>query len=286
LLSEQPKFVQNAFKDEITSFKNGLKEELQSNIDAKNILLESLQNAKAKGSDRLIYTIEKDIERNLPVYDTKIWQLQDQLNQNIPAAINKTGRTIYEELGKNASDILSNKGIKGISYNGGIDGEARVIFNPDDIDIVRKYYNQPELWQTLKGLKPNEGAELMAIENVLRSPQFPMNETDFKNYENLGLNYYQHIFQPNSVEIPGYGTVTFGRKNRGKDDITNFRMYPDLFELLQGSKKVNRTNYKNEIDREYDYLENPNNRLYQFLIEDIAEKGKRYKMMQNKETGK
>ena len=286
LLSQQPKFVQQAFKDEIASFKKGLKEELQSNIDAKNILLESLQNAKAKGSDRLIYTIEKDIERNLPVYDTKIWQLQDQLNQNIPAAMNKTGRAIYDELGDNASNILSNKGIKGISYNGGIDGEARVIFNPDDIEIVRKYYNQPELWDKLKGLRPNEGAELAAIENALRNPQFPMNEQDFNAYEDLGLRYYQNIFQPNTIEIPGYGVASFSRKNRGKDDITNFRMYPDLFELLTGAKPVNRTNYKNELDRQYDYLENPNNKIYQFLMEDIKDKGKRYKMMRNKETGK
>jgi hypothetical protein len=163
LLSQQPKFVQQAFKDEIASFKKGLEEELQSNIDAKNILLESLQNAKAKGSDRLIYTIEKDIERNLPVYDTKIWQLQDQLNQNVPAAMNKTGQTIYDELGENASKILSNKGIKGISYNGGIDGEARVIFNPDDIDIVRKYYNQPSLYELIKKQKPFYGGVSNAL---------------------------------------------------------------------------------------------------------------------------
>lgn len=195
---------------------------------------------------------------------------------------------IYDKLGtpQEATDLLNKHGIKGISYNGGIDGEARVIFNPDDIDIVRKYYNQPELWETLRGLNPNEGAELMAIENVLRNPQFPMNEQDFKNYENLGLNYYQHIFQPNTVYIPDYGTVTFSRKNKGKDDITNFKAYPDLFEMLKGSKKIDRTNYKNEIDREYDYLENPNNKLYQFLIEDIENKGKRYKMTKNKETGK
>ena len=37
---------------------------------------------------------------------------------------------------------LSDYGIKGISYNGGIDGEANVIFNPDDIDII-PYYDNP-----------------------------------------------------------------------------------------------------------------------------------------------
>ena len=38
-------------------------------------------------------------------------------------------------------------------------------------------------------------------------------------------------------------------------------MYPDVFELLTGAKPVNRTNYKNELDRQYDYLENPNNKI-------------------------
>lgn len=41
-----------------------------------------------------------------------------------------------------ASQDLSKHGIKGISYNGGIDGEANVIFNPDDIDII-PYYDNP-----------------------------------------------------------------------------------------------------------------------------------------------
>lgn len=299
--AEQPVKVQEMYRQ---AQKNKLAERLNEIQETKDFLYQELENAKKNGSDRLIYATEQMLNDELPTLNRWTDDITEQLkhidNNNyydnldyralLTNLLPENSRPAFGHLTNKESQTISEQlnkaGIKGISYNGGIDGEARVIFNPDDIDIVRKYYNQPELWQTLKGLKPNEGAELMAIENVLRSPQFPMNETDFKNYENLGLNYYQHIFQPNSVEIPGYGTVTFGRKNRGKDDITNFRMYPDLFELLQGSKKVNRTNYKNEIDREYDYLENPNNKLYQFLIEDIAEKGKRYKMMQNKKTGK
>jgi hypothetical protein len=58
----------------------------------------------------------------------------------------------------NATEIFNNAGIKGISYNGGIDGEARVIFNPDDIEIVRKYYNQPSLGEMLLKKSPNAGA--------------------------------------------------------------------------------------------------------------------------------
>lgn len=48
----------------------------------------------------------------------------------------------YLEDEKNFNKRLYDKGIKGISYNGGIDGEARVIFNPDDIDII-PYYDNP-----------------------------------------------------------------------------------------------------------------------------------------------
>jgi hypothetical protein len=63
----------------------------------------------------------------------------------------KEGRNLYGALSdmtgspQEASNLLNKYGIKGISYNGGMDGEARVIFNPDDIEIVRKYYNQPLL---------------------------------------------------------------------------------------------------------------------------------------------
>ena len=66
-------------------------------------------------------------------------------NDNV---INYDGRDTYfvlkQILGsdKAAAEYLQKRGIKGISYNGGIDGEANVIFNPDDIDII-PYYDNP-----------------------------------------------------------------------------------------------------------------------------------------------
>lgn len=279
--TEQPQAVQKGLRDiqnDILQSKgyNSI-DEINSKIDALNAEYETLSNKPVlpweSSPTSQVQAQISDLERLRDMYD-----------------FGGSSKNIYRQLnnyyGDKTNELLISKGIKGISYNGGIDGEARVIFNPEDIDIVKKYYNQPDLWKYLNGLKPNEGAELTAIENFLRNPQFPMTEKDFNNYEKLGLNYYQNILQPNSIEVPEYGTIRFNRKNKGKDDITNFKMYPDLFELLKGSKKINRTNYKNEIDREYDYLENPRNKLYQFLIEDIKDKGKRYKMMKNKETGK
>jgi hypothetical protein len=83
---------------------------------------------------------------------------------------NYTGKDLYQYLtnklgsAKAATEYLQQRGIKGISYNGGIDGEARVIFNPDDIIIGRKYYNQPNLYQQLTG-KQNIGALVDALLN-------------------------------------------------------------------------------------------------------------------------
>ena len=81
-----------------------------------------------------------------------------------------TGKDLYGYLEsvlgsrKAATEYLQQRGIKGISYNGGIDGEARVIFNPEDIVIGRKYYNQPNLYEQLTG-KQNTGALVDALFN-------------------------------------------------------------------------------------------------------------------------
>ena len=69
----------------------------------------------------------------------------------------REGKNIYDAISEmtgspqEASKLLDKYGIKGISYFGDIDKEASVIFNPDAIEIIRKYYNQPELWDKLKG---------------------------------------------------------------------------------------------------------------------------------------
>lgn len=83
-----------------------------------------------------------------------------------------TGKHLYGYLEnilgsrKAANEYLQQRGIKGISYNGGIDGEARVIFNPDDIEIIRKYYNQPGLFEQLTGAS-NSGAAVDSLYNKI-----------------------------------------------------------------------------------------------------------------------
>lgn len=105
-----------------------------------------------------------------------------------------------------------------------------------------------------------------------------------KNQEKIaddGNNFYQTYLQKTPANIKGYGEVTFSKHNKGKDKTADFLEYPFLRKNLEGSYKFNTTNYKNEPDRVYDYLTN-NKSLYDYVIENIANKGKKYKMMHKK----
>lgn len=132
---EQPKAVQenlkNIFNNEynfknINNLQNDLKEITQRIEQAKNQNNKKLVNFLIYKKDLLLEEINK------------LNHLNNEINNS---------RYIYNILSETkpqeeVSQILSNNGIKGISYNGGIDGEARVIFNPDDIDII-PYYDNP-----------------------------------------------------------------------------------------------------------------------------------------------
>ena len=114
-----------------------------------------------------------------------------------------------------------------------------------------------------------------------------MTKEELKNYGELGEKYYQNHLQKNPINIENYGTVHFGRHNKGKDKIINYEQYPFLRKNLKNAKKEDfSTNYKNENDRIYDYFSNEHKgNLYHYLIENIENKGLRYKMMKNKTKG-
>ena len=144
-----------------------------------------------------------------------------------------------------------------------------------------------------KGLK-NIGGYLPYINDIwqgrdllFHKPFDQMTKNEFRQYGNLGEKYYQEHLQNNPVEIKNYGEIRFGAKNKGKDKTRNYEQYPFLRKNLENANKENfSTNYKNEADREYDYFSNIyNGDLFHYLIENIKDVGKRYKMMKNKSKG-
>lgn len=270
--AEQPQAVQRALKDiqnEILQSKgyNSL-DEINTKLNVLNSEYEKLVNKPISpwesSPTTQIQAQISDLERIRNMYD-----------------LGGSLRNIYDQLkktyGNKTSELLNNKGIKGISYNGGIDGEANVIFDPNDIDIVRKYYNQPQAMEYFKSINPNLGAETEAINNGFVDKKY------WKQYAKDNMI-------GKSVDVPDYTTVNFTNKNLGKDYIHNLPEYPTLFDQLAGSKYAFSTNYKNEPDRLYDHLVNTNNnRLFDYLIEVIhGTDGKihhNYKMMKNLKKG-
>lgn len=115
---------------------------------------------------------------------------------------------------------------------------------------------------------------------LFHKPFRMMSKEEFKNYGNMGKNFYKNFLQKNPLNIKDYGKIQFGRHNRGKDKTFDMEQYPFLRYRINNATKINRTNTKNELDREYDIFENKHNgNLYNYIIEDIKDKGKRYKMM-------
>lgn len=130
--------------------------------------------------------------------------------------------------------------------------------------------------------------DIWAGKNLLFHKPFQnMTKEEFKDYGNMGKDYYKNYLQNNPINVKGYGLIKFGRKNRGKDKTINYEQYPFLRKNIENATREDfTTNYKNEFDRTYDYFSNTyKGDLYHYLIENIENRGLKYKMMKNKTKG-
>lgn len=97
--------------------------------------------------EQLSYNEQPELVRN--VFDEISKQFGIQTQGTIQVGINQmdvTGKYVYNQLAdklgnqKKASAWLNEKGIKGITYFGKTDGRSFVIFNPDDVKVIQKFY--------------------------------------------------------------------------------------------------------------------------------------------------
>lgn len=172
-LDKQPKIVQDAFNQIRQEYLN--LEPLEDNKTLLNYFGDKLGNANDFYEKQATEAAIKVL--NGGKLSANEWQYLNNLNYedlhkldayftNGEDILKRLQNHFYDKNNKEqlAQKILYDKGIKGISYNGGIDGEARVIFNPDDIVIGRKYYNQPTL-KDIYNKFINSGAIAGAITN-------------------------------------------------------------------------------------------------------------------------
>lgn len=302
IFAEQPKAVQKAIKEiikenpDLSDFINTkTKEELfditekATGKNGKKIMKEIFDAELSGDENKIIAAWDKwnNFEAQNNTYDSFdpniIYGYLDNYKGNNLDDVDRiftkkySNTNIYNliEDERNFNKALSDKGIKGISYNGGIDGEAAVIFNPDDIDIVRKFYNQEQAIDHLNKMKPNTGAVADAFNDMISKAE----KKQWKQYAKNNLI-------GNSVDVPNYTTVNFTNKNFGEDYVYNMPEYKNLLDNLKNSQYQFSTNYKNEADRLYDHLtKEDKDRLFDYLIEVIQEPNgnihHNYKMMKN-----
>lgn len=93
-----------------------------------------------------------DYKKALTALDYEYADIENRID-NPDFYENKTGYQIYDIIeqimgsNREASLFLSENGIKGITYEGQQDGRAFVIFNPDDVEVIQKFYQEQSVEQ-------------------------------------------------------------------------------------------------------------------------------------------
>lgn len=270
---KQSKIVQKGLKN---IQDKRLKEEGYNSIDEVNARLDALNTEYENAVNRRLAPWEPNPVSKIQAEISNMERLKTLYSGGgYPSNIYNGLTNIYGA--QRANDILRKQGIKGISYNGGIDGESRVVFNPNELEIVRKFFNEADALDYFKKIQPNMGSIVNGLERE------PINKPKWKLFAKENII-------GKSVDVPGYGTVTFTNKNLGKDYPYNLPEYASLLDRLGHSSYAFSTNYYDEKDRLYDHLKYSDEKnLFDFLIEVIQDnKGDihhNYKMMKDINKG-
>lgn len=238
--SEQPKLIQE-------SINKIFEEKKPSDIISEKIkwfdsMLNELEQKAIKDGG---YTTQTNYSRNL--YEEKISDLE-KLLEKLNNYSELKGKDIYKILSivyegdKEASLLLNEYGIKGITYDGQQDGRCYVIFDDNAIDVIKTYYQEaneeekliagytyPEVLEKLtelygqfdkEGLSENEQQEIMAKVHVLEDAfEVSENPQKFSNEERqmeIMLNAYYIM---NDQEIPKDYLETEKISQRTYDDL-------------------------------------------------------------------
>lgn len=93
-----------------------------------------------QGIKNAIKEISEDAEKQIQALENKDF-IGREIYNKISLFLAKTLGTLAD---KETSLLLEKYGIKGITYDGRQDGRAFVIFNPDDVQVIQKFYQLPQ----------------------------------------------------------------------------------------------------------------------------------------------
>lgn len=152
-----------------------------------------------------------------------------------------TGEDIYERLSniensrQIASKILDDNGIKGIKYDGRIDGKCVVVFNADNVKILKKYFEQP------KSAIPYDSSDEEYIDNFIY------------NFDIDKPIQYNENSQGKIESITGYialdELLSYGYDSNKRDSISD----SSLKSILTGESWIDTYDFEHNFDWEKDF---------------------------------
>lgn len=222
--SEQPQNVQEAFGEMIKAYQNGQLILLDSDRDESEIPITSLS----------VGEIVSENPNGKKIYD------------RISSTIADVYGVDYAEADKLASELLNRYGIKGIKYDGQTDGQCYVIFNPENIDITRTFYQ--------KGIKNSENINIDKEDYINAEKDISLPNINHQVLKNLGKKDKPLILKSNII-----------KKNKKNHPEILIEEYNDILSKgLQSTDLVFKTDNKNEY---YNFIHFDNATNEQILVE-------------------
>lgn len=158
-----------------------------------------------------------------------------------------TGGNIYDRLSnllgsdQSASSFLEKYGIKGISYDGKEDGRAFVIFNPDDVEVIQKFY---------QGQIADNGRNVELTINSQEDMQ-GLSDEDFKNKMLKTLKSFKGKKIPNKT-LKGDIEIRTSSIKKYKSffaDKNKRLLVPYIPELLEKARFISENTYTPETEK-------------------------------------
>ena len=177
-----------------------------------------------QGIKNAIKEISEDAEKQIQALENKDF-IGREIYNKISLFLAKTPGTLAD---KETSLLLEKYGIKGITYDGRQDGRAFVIFNPDDVQVIQKFYQ--------KGIAKN------AVK--ITGKEFGEYDGNDKAYIAKARQWYRENLTGKSVTSPVIGEVNFYNRQFGetKDknikNIENLKYLPAVRQIIETSSSV------------------------------------------------
>lgn len=177
-----------------------------------------------QGIKNAIKEISEDAEKQIQALENKDF-IGREIYNKISLFLAKTPGTLAD---KETSLLLEKYGIKGITYDGRQDGRAFVIFNPDDVQVIQKFYQ--------KGIAKN------AVK--ITGKEFGEYDGDDKAYIAKAREWYRKNLTGNPAISPVLGEVNFYNhqfgetKDKNIKNIENLKYLPAVRQIIETSSSV------------------------------------------------